>query len=123
MGNSNSDMKPRTEYKRPAYTVQDTLTDKEINAMLDDYVEVETEDLPTVAINSHMRYFTVEHNSKGYAKKIFRIGGNLVNVDNKLRYIVLRNGKETWSVQTEHSIFYRQITIDEIKDTKMNMKK
>lgn len=116
MGNSNSNMKPRNEYKRPIYTVQDTLTDKEINAMLEDYVEIEVADLPSVAISTHMRYFAVEHNSKGYAKKVFRIGGNLVKVDNELRYIVLKNGKESWSVQTEHSIFYRQITIDELKD-------
>lgn len=109
-------MKSRSEYKRPTYTVQDTLTDKEINAMLEDYIEIELHDLPNIAINAHIRYFTVEQDKKGYARKIFRIGGNLVKVDNELRYIVLRNGKETWSVQTNHSIFYRQITVDEIKD-------
>lgn len=114
MGNNN--MKPHSEYKRPIYTVQDTLTDKEINAMLEDYVEIEVSDLPSIAITTHIRYFTIEHDNKGYAKKVFRIGGNLVKVDKELRYIVLKNGRESWSVQTDHSIFYRQITIDELKD-------
>lgn len=115
MGNNNSEMKPHTEYVRPTYTVQDTLTEKEINIMLEDYIEITIEDLLSVNINTHIRYFSVEINN-GYAKKVFRIGGNLVKVDKKFRYIVLRNGKESWSVQAKNTIFYKQITIDEIKD-------
>lgn len=115
MGNNNSDMKPYKKYKRPQFTVQDTLTDREINAMLEDYIEIDVDKLPTLGIGTHIRYFTVEYENNR-AKKVFRIGGNLVNVDKQLRYIVLRQNSESWSVQTENTIFYRQLTIDEVKD-------
>ena len=61
-----------------------------------------------------MRYFTViiEH---GVARKIFRFGGNLKYLAKDCAYVMLSNGDKKWSVQVDNTIFYKQLSIVEIK--------
>lgn len=110
-------------YKRPKKTFTDKLTDDEIKAKLEDYVEVE--DISMVPLNTHLRYFTERINEKKKKEKVFRLGGFLVNKSNYEKYVILSNspetgimnlGKKTWSVNTQTSIFYKKQTIDEIKE-------
>jgi len=101
-------------YERPKHTIQDKMNDNEIEEKLADYLEVE--DINKVPIGTHIRYYTLVPNDKGEIKKAFRLGGQLHNKDNADKYIILSNGKITWTVQTETSILYRKMTIDEIKD-------
>jgi|SaaInlStandDraft_6_1057023.scaffolds.fasta_scaffold68050_2 hypothetical protein len=100
-------------YVRPQYTMQDKITEEEIEIMLEDYVEVE--DINSVPRGTHIRYYTVLI-TDGRAKKVFRIGGELKFVSEDKVYIMLVNGDSKWSVQTKNSIFYRQLSICEIKD-------
>jgi hypothetical protein len=104
----------KDKYERPKHTIQDKMTEEEIEEKLADYLEVE--DIKKVPIGTHIRYFTLVPNDKGEIKKAFRLGGQLHNKDNADKYIILSNGKITWTVQTETSILYRKMTIDEIKD-------
>jgi hypothetical protein len=106
-------------YKRPKHTLQDKLTEEEIEEKLEDYIEVE--DIKKVPVNSHLRYYTLIPDDKGNLKKIFRLGGQLKNKDNADTYIILTNGKVTWSVQCDTAIFYRKMTIDEIKEDYENI--
>ena len=57
-------------YIRPETTYTDQLSKEDINKKLEDYIKVE--DLSTVPINTHLRYFL---NVNGELK--FRQGGNL----------------------------------------------
>ncbi len=110
-------------YKRPKKTYTDKLTDDDIKAKLEDYVEVD--DISMVPLNSHVRYFTERINEKKKKEKVFRLGGFLVNKSNYEKYIILSNVpetgfinpiKKTWSVNTKTSIFYKKQTLDEIKE-------
>ena len=110
-------------YKRPKKTYTDKLTDDDIKAKLEDYVEVD--DISMVPLNSHVRYFTEKINEKKKKEKVFRLGGFLLNKSNYEKYIILSNVpetgfinpiKKTWSVNTKTSIFYKKQTIDEIKE-------
>lgn len=101
-------------YIRPKHTVQDKLTEEEIEQILEDYTEVEN--ISNVAINTHLRYYTIQQNKDGEIIKLFRLGGNLKNKDNCDKYIILTNNMVSWSVQVKNTIFYRKMKINEIKD-------
>mgnify|MGYP001442471567 CR=1 FL=1 len=103
----------QSDYDRPAQSIHDKLTDEDIEDMLEDYEEVT--DIHSVPRKTHIRYFTVIQED-GIAKKVFRIGGNLLYASPDNEYVILSNGDKKWSVQNIHSIYYRQLTIGEIKD-------
>lgn len=82
-------------YKRPKQTITDTLqTPEAYKEKLKGYTEVK--DIDFVTVNTHVRYFIydIEEN-----KWKFRTGGLLKRKHPK--YVVLSNGKYTWSVQRE----------------------
>lgn len=90
-------------YKRPLVTAQEKLTADEISSKLEGYEKVD--DINDVPINTHMRYFIKKDNTM-----IFRTGGFLYNKQNSDKYIILSNGKNTWSVQIKDTIFYRKLS-------------
>jgi hypothetical protein len=99
-----------TSYQRPKKTYQDKLTPDEIEEKLEEYIKVD--DINKVALNSHMRYFTLNDKT---GKKEFRLGGFLTNRDQSDKYVILSNGTISWSVQTQNSIFFKKMTIKELK--------
>ena len=98
-----------TNYQRPKETLQDKLNKNDIKKMLKNYKEISS--FSDVPLSSHLRYFS---NVDGEMK--FRTGGNLINKNNADKYVVLSNGKVTWSVDTKKSIFYKEITHEDIVD-------
>jgi hypothetical protein len=119
MNQTNEKKISKDEYKRPKYTIQDKLTEEEIEEKLADYIEIEN--INKVPIGSHIRYYTLVPNKNGELIKTFRLGGQLKNKDNSDKFIILSNGKVTWSVQMDTSILYRKMTIDEIKEDYENI--
>lgn len=105
------DKKPyaKNGYERPSSTFTEQLSKEQINERLVDYVKVE--DLYKVPLGVHLRYF-VEKNGE----KLFRMGGQLYKNTGLPDYVILNNGKTQWSVQVNDSIFYRKMTINEIKE-------
>lgn len=102
-------------YQRPKHTMQERLTEAEINEKLEDYVEVE--DIHKVPLNSHIRYFTIVTDPKtGQKKRLFRMGGSLTNKEHADKFVILSNGKISWSVQVNTATFYKKMTVDEIKE-------
>ncbi len=97
-----------TEYKRTGKSMQQSLSPDEIKEKLKEYTPIDTID--EAPINSHIRYFTID--SKG--KKQFRLGGFLTKIDTD--YVVLSNGKLSWSVQKKNSIFFKKMSYDELKE-------
>jgi hypothetical protein len=91
-------------YKRPDVTYQEKLTKEEIKEKLDGYVKVI--DINDVPLNTHMRYFIIDKDGN----KVFRTGGMLQNKDNADTYVILSNGKLSWSVQIENAIFFKKLT-------------
>ena len=106
-------------YKRPKHTIQDKMTTEEIEEKLEDYIEVE--DIKTIPILTHIRYYTLVPDEKGTLKKLFRLGGQLKNKDNCDKYIILSNGTVSWTVQMDTSILYRKMKIEEIKEEYENV--
>lgn len=104
----------KDNYNRPKHTIQDKMTEEEIDEKLEDYIEIT--DIKKVPINSHIRYFTLIPDDKGQLKKSFRLGGFLKNKDNADKYIILTNNSVSWTVQIDTSILYRKMSIDEIKE-------
>ena len=82
-------------------TVQESLSPDEIKKMLIEYILVD--DIDKVPLGTHIRYFSEQN-----GKKMFRLGGNLTKID--IEYIVLSNGKVTWSVQKATSTFFKKMS-------------
>jgi hypothetical protein len=93
----------------------DKLDEDDIMTKLEDYVKVEN--IAEVSLNTHVRYFLlVTDKKKGTITRKFRLGGFLSKRDPEGKYVILSNGKTTWSVQVESAVFYRKMTITEVKD-------
>lgn len=91
------------------------LSEEEIMQKLIDYVKVDN--INEVKLNTHLRYFVLESNKQnGTIKRVFRLGGFLTNKDNSDKYVVLSNGRTTWSVQTINAVFYRKMSMSEVKE-------
>lgn len=88
-------LKSSHNYSRPDETITDKLqTPQNYREKLKNYTEVD--DIDSVTISTHVRYF-VWDNKKNLWK--FRTGGLLTKKHPK--YVVLSNGKYSWSVQKE----------------------
>ena len=98
-------------YKRPEKTYQDTLTNQEIKEKLKEYRKCS--DIRTVSIGTHIRYFTTDPDTK---QKVFRLGGTLNKVDPEGRFVVLGNGKLSWSVQVAGTQFWTKMSEAEFKE-------
>jgi hypothetical protein len=109
-------VKPSTDIK----TFQQSLQEDDITVLLEDYIEVEYDDLVKIPMNTHLRYFIIKQTQNG-EQKLFRMGGNLVNKDNPQEYLVVSNGKHSWSIQVKNAIIYRKLTNDEIKEEYKNI--
>jgi len=108
---------PITEdnYKRPKQTYTDKLDEDDIANKLTDYLKVDN--IADVKLNTHLRYFTLEADKKtGTVSRKFRMGGFLSNKNSPDKYVILTNGRKSWSVQVANSVFYRKMSNDEIKD-------
>ena len=83
-------------YKRPKKTMTDTLQDEDvIQQKLEDYSEVNEEDIDAIPISSTVRY--IKWDTKNNCER-FILGGNIIRISNE--YIVLQ-GKDngTFSAQ------------------------
>ena len=104
----------KDNYKKPANTVQDNLTIEDINILLEEYNEVD--DIHQLKTGVHVRYYTMVKSGR-IEKKLFRMGGTIIKIDFEKKYMVLSNGKLSWSVQLNNkNKFYKKMTTDEIKD-------
>jgi hypothetical protein len=98
----------KDNYKKPPQTYTDLLTKKDIQNKLLDYEKVDK--LDDNIIGFHCRYFELKDNEYK-----FRMGGLIKNVGLP-EYVVMTNGKVSWSVQVKNCIFFKRITIKSIKD-------
>ena len=96
-------------YERPSSTFTEQLSKEQINERLADYTKVD--DLYKVPLGVHLRYFVEKD-----GEKLFRMGGQLYKNTGLPDYVILNNGKAQWSVQVKDSIFYRKMTLNEIKE-------
>ena len=104
-------------YKRPDVTYQEQLTKEEIIEKMKGYTRVEN--IMDVPVNTHLRYFIEKD-----GKKIFRNGGFLHNKINGDVYVILSNGKNSWSVQVKGTIFYKKMShTEEINSLKSKYEK
>jgi hypothetical protein len=95
-------------FERPLLTYQDMLSRKDIEGQLLDYEKVSN--LEDVPVGTHIRYFESKDGELKY-----RVGGILTIKTGLPAYIILSNGKVSWSVQVSPCIFFRRITIRETK--------
>ena len=80
---------------------------------LEDYIRVKKEDVPSIPLNTHIRYFSINPKT---GEKQFRMGGMLTKHDPNNQYIVCSNGTLSWSVQIANSIFYKKMSNNEYKE-------
>lgn len=76
------------KYQKPKKTFQESLSNEAIKEKLKGYKKVS--DITKVIIGNHIRYFT---------KDGFRLGGFLNKFGENYKYLILTNGKLSWSVQ------------------------
>jgi hypothetical protein len=104
----------KDKYVKTGDEIQNKLTADDIELLLEEYEEVN--DPTELKVGVHVRYYTLVQNkrSKTY-EKVFRMGGNIIKIDPEYRYVVISNGKISWSVQVADTDFYRKMTIQDIK--------
>jgi hypothetical protein len=96
-------------FERPEITYTDQLSKEEIQDKLADYSKVE--DIYKVPLGVHLRYFV-----KKDGQMLFRMGGQLFKNNGLPEYVILKSGTNAqWSVQIKDAVFYRKMTIVEIK--------
>jgi hypothetical protein len=96
-------------FERPEITYTDQLSKEEIQDKLADYSKVE--DIYKVPLGVHLRYFV-----KKDGQMLFRMGGQLFKNNGLPEYVILKSGTNAqWSVQIKDTVFYRKMTIIEIK--------
>ena len=98
----------KNNYEKPEHTYTEKLSKDEIAEKLEDYQKVD--DINKVSLGTHLRYFITKD-----GKKLFRMGGQLFKNDGLPEYVILSNGVNSWSVQTEGTTFFRKLSINEIK--------
>ena len=99
-----------TNYVKPKKTYQDTLSPNEIKNKLLEYKKVNN--IFNIDINTHLRYFSIDKNT---GKKQFRLGGFLTKINKNNNYIILSNGKFSWSVQINDAVFFEKLPFSELK--------
>jgi hypothetical protein len=96
-------------FERPEITYTDQLSKEEIQDKLADYSKVE--DIYKVPLGVHLRYFV-----KKDGQMLFRMGGQLFKNNGLPEYVILKSGTNAqWSVQVKDTVFYRKMTLAEIK--------
>jgi hypothetical protein len=99
-------------YKRPEITYTDKLSKTQIRELLIDYERVkDIKDLEKIQPGTHLRYFEMKNKELK-----FRTGGVLTVNSGLPNYVILSNGKLSWSVQVAPSIFFKRITIKQIRE-------
>jgi len=96
--------------KKSKSSYQNNLSPKEIKEKLEEYKRVE--DISTLSLNTHLRYFSINQKT---GEKQFRLGGFLNKIDAVKGYVVLSNGRLSWSVQISNTIFFKKMTFQELK--------
>jgi len=91
-------------YKRPKTTYQEQLSAEEIAEKMQGYEQVD--DIAEVPVNTHLRYFTIMPDGT----QVFRTGGFLQNKQQAETYVMLFNGKNTWSVQVKNTVFFKKMS-------------
>jgi hypothetical protein len=108
------------DYVKPIITYTDKLTEDKIKELLYDYEQIDDNNkikiLNDTPQNTHIRYF---ENKNNILK--FRTGGILTVKTGLPDYIILSNGKLSWSVQVNSCIFFKRITIKQIKEEYKNL--
>jgi len=103
-------------YKKPNETFTERLDEQDIKDKLSNYVKVDDiEELGKLPLGIHLRYFSIVRDKKNNITKKFRMGGFLFNKSNYEKYVVLTNNKKNWSVQSSSTIFYKKMSLDDVK--------
>jgi predicted chitinase len=100
-----------TTYDKKKTTYQESLSKEEIQEKLEEYRPVE--DISTVALNTHLRYFTINPKT---GEKQFRLGGFLAKIDLEKGYVILNNNSLSWSVQLQNTAFFQKMSFKELKE-------
>lgn len=96
-------------YNRPKQTYTDKLSKNDIIAKLEDYKK---SDISKIPLGSHVRYFSLDKDGN----KLFRMGGQLTKNDGLPNFVILSNGKSSWSVQTGGTTFFKKMSVSEMKN-------
>lgn len=97
----------KDDYKKPYLTVSDILSPEEIKRILRNYEQVT--DLSSLVQGDIVKYFEILDNGKYKYKP----GGRVV-INKQPDYLVLSNGKKSWSVQLNKHVIFREIDINKI---------
>ena len=114
----------KDNYIKTGNEIQENLTEDDIKILLEDYTEVN--DYKELKLGMHIRYYTIKLDKYGNQTKLFRMGGNIIKIDDEYRYLILSNNKISWSVQLNNNIFYKKMSLQDIKniyDAKLDEKR
>lgn len=98
-------------YKKSKKSKQSKMSPDDIKDKLKDYAKVKN--IYKTPLKTHVRYFTIDKKTGG---NVFRMGGFLNKINDEKEYVILSNGKITWSVQVNNSQFWRKLSLEEIRE-------
>lgn len=95
---------------KPKKSIQKKLSPDEIDEKLIGYTKVNN--LTELALGDHVRYFTKDPNTGEF---LFRLGGTINKADFDKGYLIISNGKYSWSAQLKNSIFFKKLSLEDFK--------
>lgn len=98
-------------YVRPKLTATDMLSREDIQERLKNYEQVSPDDVEKIVPGTRVQYFQVDKNDEMMR---YRPGGTVI-VNQYPVYLVLSNGRKSWSVQLKNNIIFKEIDVDAIK--------
>ena len=101
------------DYNPTGNEFQRNLTEDDANLLLEEYEEIDDTDI--LKPGMQVRYYTIKQKRNGDVDKKFRMGGEIIKIDHENKYLVLTNKKLTWSVQFNNTIFYKKMSIEDVK--------
>jgi hypothetical protein len=103
----------KDNYVKTGNEIQSNLTQEDIEILLEEYEEIDN--INQLSPGIHIRYYTIIKKKNGDINKLFRMGGTIIKIDLDKKYIVLSNNRLTWCVQIEQTIFYKKMSIQDVK--------
>jgi hypothetical protein len=97
-------------YERPELTATDLMNPNDIKKRLINHELIRNEELEHITSNTRIQYFEVTKDAIRY-----KSGGFLI-INKYPTYFILANGKTSWSVQLKNNIFYREISLNRVKE-------
>lgn len=98
------------DYVKPKYTASDLITAEELKKRMENYEILDKEQVADLVSNTRIQYFEVKENGDYKYKP-----GGVIIKNGYPDYLVLTNGRRSWSVQLVNHVICKEMRVEDVK--------